>query len=134
VTDLSFLPDASVNFAFASNLLEHLTHAQSARLLSQLRRVLKPGGRFGVIQPNFRYCASRYFDDYTHVTVFSHISLSDFLEANGFSVIECQGRFLPLTVKSRLPVRPFLVRLYLSSPIKPLAGQMWILATPKNVG
>ena len=57
-----------------------------------------------MLQPNYRYAYREYFDDYTHVAVYSHISLADFLVANGWEVIEVQPRFLPLTVKSRLPV------------------------------
>ncbi len=37
-------------------------------------------------------------------------------------------RFLPLTVKSQLPVSPWLVRAYLPSPIKFLGKQMLISA------
>ena len=59
------------------------------------------------------------------------MSLCDFLDAHGFDVIECQPRFLPLTVKSRLPVSPALIRLYLSSPWKPLGKQMLLRARPR---
>jgi len=53
----------------------------------------------------------------------------DFLNANGFDVIEIWPRFLPLTVKSRLPASPGLIKAYLASPIKPLAKQMLVRAT-----
>jgi hypothetical protein len=38
------------------------------RIMLELRRVLKPGGRLIIIQPNFRLEPRRYFDDYTHKT------------------------------------------------------------------
>ncbi len=128
VTNLDFLAERSVDFAFASNLLEHLTREQNAALLKALRPRLTAGGTLNLVQPNFRYCAPQYFDDFTHVTVFSHVSLCDFLEANGFEVTECQPKFLPLTVKSRLPTWPALIKAYLASPIKPMAGQMYVRA------
>ena len=128
VTNLDFLAEGSVDFAFASNLLEHLTRDQNAALLKALRPRLTGGGTLNLVQPNFRYCAPQYFDDFTHVTVFSHVSLCDFLEANGFEVTECQPKFLPLTVKSRLPTWPALIKAYLASPIKPMAGQMYVRA------
>lgn len=128
VTQLDFLDDRSVDFAFASNLLEHLTREQNEALLRALAKKLATGGTLNLVQPNFRYCAPHYFDDFTHVTVFSHVSLCDFLEANGFEVTECQPKFLPLTVKSRLPTWPALIRAYLASPIKPMAGQMYVRA------
>jgi hypothetical protein len=62
------------------------------------------------------------------VSIYTENSLSDFLTVNGFQVIRCVPRFLPFTIKSRWPVAPFLIRLYLASPFKPLAKQMLISA------
>jgi SAM-dependent methyltransferase len=132
VTDLSFLEPASVNFVFASNLFEHVSQADFASVLSQLRRALSVGGTLTILQPNYYYSYREYFDDYTHRTVYTHTSLCDFLNAHGWDVIECRPRFLPLTVKSRLPAWPALIRLYLLSPWKPLGKQMLLRARPAN--
>lgn len=132
VTDLSQIADGSVDYAFSSNLFEHLAKDELAELLRQLKAKLAPGGTLTTLQPNYRYCASEYFDDYTHVTVWSHISLADFLEANGYDVVEVRPRFLPLTVKSRLPVWPPLIAAYLASPVKPLGKQMLLVARPRR--
>lgn len=126
VTDLSWLADDSVNFAFASNLFEHLRQDEFAVLLQQLRAKLKPGGTLNILQPNYRFAYREYFDDYTHITVYSDHSLKDFLSAQGFRVIDCHPRFLPLTVKSVLPVWPILIRFYLALPFKPMGKQMLI--------
>jgi len=128
VTNLSFLQDSSVNFVFASNLFEHLSQDDFASVLKQLKGALAPGGTLNILQPNYYYSYREYFDDYTHRTVYTHTSICDFLEAHGYQVIDCHPRFLPLTVKSRLPVLPVLIRLYLSLPWKPLAKQMFIRA------
>ena len=130
VTDLSFLPSSSIDFAFASNLFEHISQENFGSVLSQLRRVLTPEGTLNIVQPNYYYSYREYFDDYTHRAIYTHVSISDFLSANGFQVIECRPRFLPLTVKSRLPVSPLLIRLYLNSPWKPLGKQMFVRARP----
>lgn len=127
-TDLDFIENGGVDFAFASNLFEHLSKEDFACVLEKLRRKLAPGGTLNILQPNYRYAYREYFDDYTHTSVFSHISLTDFLRSNGFDTLEIRPRFLPLTVKSRLPVSPWLIRAYLASPIKPLAKQMLIRA------
>jgi SAM-dependent methyltransferase len=95
VTDLSFLPDASVDLAFASNLFEHLTKDDFAEALAQLRQKLKPDGILMILQPNYRRAYKEYFDDYTHVSVYSHVSICDFLAANGFQILECSAGFLP---------------------------------------
>jgi ubiquinone/menaquinone biosynthesis C-methylase UbiE len=132
VTDLSFLDDRSVDFAFASNLFEHVSQKDFAAVLEQLRRKLKPQGSLTILQPNYRYAFREYFDDYTHITPYSHLSICDFLHANSFDVIRCVPRFLPLTLKSRLKVSPLLIRLYLLSPIKPLGKQMLVQARPSH--
>lgn len=126
--DLDFVPDGTVDFAFASNLFEHLTRGELTATLAQLKRKLKPGGTLNLLQPNYRFAYREYFDDYTHVSVFSDRSLSDFLAAEGFRVIECRPRFLPLTIKSRFPVSPRLIQLYLRLPVKPFAKQMLVRA------
>jgi SAM-dependent methyltransferase len=130
VTDLGAIAENSVDFAFASNLFEHLTQADFAAALAALRPRLSARGSLALLQPNWRYAALEYFDDYTHVSIWSHVSLADFLAANGWEVIEVRPRFLPLTVKSRLPVWPPLIGAYLKSPVKPLGKQMLVRARP----
>jgi hypothetical protein len=129
-TDLSAVEEESVDFAFASNLFEHLTQNELAATLEQLRHKLKKSGTLNILQPNYRFAYREYFDDYTHVAVYSDRSLADFLGAHGFRVSECYPRFLPLTIKSRFPVFPFLIRTYLRLPFKPMGGQMLIRACP----
>jgi hypothetical protein len=121
-----------VDFAFANNLFEHLTQADLMLLLSGLRKILSRRGTLNVIQPNFRYAYREYFDDYTHVTIYTDVGLCDLLRTSGFDIIDVKPRFLPLTIKSRLPVRESLVRAYLASPIKPVGKQMLIRARPRS--
>lgn len=130
VTDLSAIEDGSVDYAFSSNLFEHLTKSELAKTLRELRSKLVQGGTLTTLQPNYRYCASEYFDDFTHVSIWSHISMADFFAANDYEVLEVRPRFLPLTVKSRLPVWPALIGAYLASPFKPLGKQMLLVARP----
>ena len=88
-------------------------------------------GTLTILQPNYRYAYREYFDDYTHVAIYSHISLADLLTAHGWDVVEVRSRFLPLTVKSRMPVWAPLIGAYLAAPIKPLGKQMLIVARPR---
>lgn len=128
VTQLDAIADGSVDFVFSSNLFEHLSQSDFAIVLGQVRNKLKPGGTLNILQPNYRFAHREYFDDYTHVSIWSDRSLTDFLTAHGFEVFDCRPRFLPLTVKSRLPVSPFLIRLYLMLPFKPMGKQMLLRA------
>jgi SAM-dependent methyltransferase len=121
-------PDASFDFVFASNFLEHFDWPTLELMLPRIVRVMAGGGRLALIQPNFRLNPYRYFDDYTHRTIFTDVSLVDWLESAHLRVIKVVPRFLPLTVKSRLGGLGFLVPLYLHLPWRPLAGQMFVLA------
>jgi SAM-dependent methyltransferase len=133
-TDLSIFPSSSFDVVFASNVLEHLARDEIQQALAEFRRVLRPGGRVILLQPNFRHCASRYYDDYTHLTPLSDKSLGDLLTIADFRLVCVQSRFLPLTVKSRVGSLTFLVPLYLRLPWRPLAGQMLLIGeVPKKV-
>lgn len=132
VTDLSAIEDGTVDFAFASNLFEHIPQETLVAVLAQLRAKLTARGTLTMLQPNYRFAFREYFDDYTHVAIYSHISLADLLCANGWEILEVRPRFLPLTVKSRLPVSQWLIRLYLASPFKPMGKQMLLRARPSQ--
>jgi hypothetical protein len=130
VTDLSGIADGTVDFAFASNLFEHLPQDVLLATLGEVRRTLAAGGTITILQPNYRYAYREYFDDYTHVAVYSHLSLVDLLRAHGWEVLDVRPRFLPLTIKSRLPTWPALIGAYLRSPFKPMGKQMLVVARP----
>jgi SAM-dependent methyltransferase len=128
ITQLDGVPDGSVDYVFSSNCFEHVSQPDLVACLVQLRRKMKPGAMISIVQPNFKYCSREYFDDYTHIAIYTAQGLSDLLAANGFRIVRCVPRFLPLTLKSRAPVHPLLIRLYLMSPFKPMARQMLISA------
>ncbi len=120
-------PAEKFDTVFESFLLEHLTREEMEATVSGVLRILKPGGRFIVMQPNFRYAYREYFDDYTHKQIFTHIALKDYFKARGFKNILVKGKFIPFSFHSRLPKSALLTRLYLMSPVKPLAKNMLII-------
>ena len=123
------LADASFDVVLASNLLEHFSPDEAARVVQTVARVLRPDGRFIAIQPNFRYAWRSYFDDYTHRSVFTDVSLPALLRTAGFTILQVAPRFLPYSLqRTRVPVASWLVQAYLRSPIKPAAGQMLVIA------
>jgi ubiquinone/menaquinone biosynthesis C-methylase UbiE len=131
VTDLGFLGDATVDIVFASNLLEHLDRDAVSACLFEVRRVLSANGRIILIQPNFRLCYDRYFDDYTHVTVFTDESIGGWLRASGFSVEYLRAGFLPFSMRSRLPKSYALTRLHLALG-SPLFGKQMLVVARKE--
>jgi len=131
-TTLANFPDSHFDVVFASNLFEHLTREQLDATLSEVWRVLGRDGRLIVIQPNFKYAIREYFDDYTHVQIFTHVSLQDLLQARGFSIDLVMPRFLPFSLKAKAPKWPWLLRAYLSSPWRPFAGQMYVIARKRE--
>ena len=127
-TDLTSFDDGEFSTVIASNFVEHLDHDAVDALLDGIHRVLRSSGRLILIQPNFRLAPRRYFDDYTHRTIWTDTSLGDLLVARGFRLVRVEARFLPLTMKSRLSFGHRLVPLYLRLPYRPFAGQMLLIA------
>jgi SAM-dependent methyltransferase len=122
------LADGSVDFVFASNFLEHFDMPDVDQLVANVARVLRPGGRLALIQPNHRRCAEHYFDDPTHRTAFDDGNITAPLERAGLGIVRVDPGLLPFSMNSRAPKWPLLVRLYLASPVRPLAAQMYVVS------
>jgi len=126
------LVSGSLGTVFASNFFEHFTAEEGARILLEVRRVLKPGGKLIAIQPNFRLEPRRYFDDFTHRTIYTDEGFRGLLRASGFLAVHSEPRFTPFTMKSRWPRAEWMVCLYLRLPFRPFAGQFLTIAEPAS--
>jgi SAM-dependent methyltransferase len=116
--DLSGIASGSVDTVFASNVYEHFPSREDvARSFEEVYRVLRPGGRFIVLQPNFAYSAKAYFDFFDHRLIFTHKGMAEGLTISGFQLEHVIARFLPYTSKSGLPTAPWMVSMYLSFPL-----------------
>ncbi len=128
-SELSLLGSSTFDVVLASNVLEHFSPTEIGAVVDGVASVLKPGGRFVIVQPNFRFAFRRYFDDYTHRSIFTDVSLPALLRAHGFRVLDVQAKFLPYSMQgARVPITESLVTAYLHSPFKPRAGQMLVVA------
>ena len=129
-TALGTLGAGTFDVVLASNVLEHFEPPVVASIVADVAALLRRGGRLIVVQPNFRYAYRQYFDDYTHRSVFTDVSLPTLLRAHGFRIERVAPKFLPYSMRgSRLPITRWAVRAYLRSPFKPRAGQMLVIAS-----
>ena len=97
-----------------SNYLEHLEGpAAVIEQLAVARRLLRPGGRVIVLQPNIRLVGGAYWDFIDHRVALTEKSLVEAGSLAGLRTVELITRFLPYSTKSRLPSNPLLVRAYL---------------------
>jgi SAM-dependent methyltransferase len=129
VSNLSAFSDGTLDRVLASNIFEHLEDETFACTLAEVKRVLAPGGKLIIMQPNFAYAYREYFHDYTHKKIFTHVGLKGHLEAAGFSIEVIIPRYMPYSADSvKLPAPTWLIRLYLMLPWRPMAKQMLVIA------
>jgi ubiquinone/menaquinone biosynthesis C-methylase UbiE len=134
IDELENFEPNSIDAVYASNFIEHLTIEEATRFLESTLRILKVAPNRGyliILQPNFRYSYRNYFDDFTHKTIFTHVSMSSLLQFIGFEIIACEKKFLPYSLNSKKSYFSFLIGPYLKLRIRIFGGQMLIVASPK---
>jgi SAM-dependent methyltransferase len=107
------VPTDYFDVVFMSNYLEHLDSPEL--VIEQLRvahTLLRPSGRVIVLQPNIRLVGGSYWDFIDHRVALTERSLVEAATFAGFRTRELIVRFLPYSVKGRLPAHPLLVRAY----------------------
>jgi len=80
--------DNHFDFVYSKSVLEHVFNTDN--FVSEALRVLKPGGKFVALTPDWRSQQSIFWDDYTHVKPFTRKGLRDALIIHGFEEVECE--------------------------------------------
>lgn len=129
--DLGEVETGTVDVVFASNFFEHLpTKKRLMETLEEIHRVLRPGGKILILQPNLACLNGSFFDFIDHNLPLTHKSMAEALTLTGFKVEKNIKKFLPFTTRSLLPQSPWMVALYLK--VRPawmiLGKQMFIVA------
>ena len=103
--------DDTFDVIYSKSFIEHLYYPE--KYLEEAYRVLKPEGILITLVPDWESNFKTYFDDFTHRSPFTHVSLKDAYLMNGFKNVNVfKFRQLPLIWKF-----PFLN--YLSMMISP---------------
>lgn len=110
------LKNNSVDKVFTSNFFEHICREEILQTLHELYRILKPGGKVLVLQPNVRFCYKDYWMFFDHITPIDDRGLTEAFALAQFKPAYKIEKFLPYTTKSVLPKHPFFISLYLHFP------------------
>lgn len=111
-------PDNSFDIVYNKSFLEHLR--DPGLFLNEARRVLKPGGLLLSLVPDWEANYKIYFDDFTHRTPFSVVSLRDILLICDFEEITVY-RFRQLPIVWRYPALHYICAAI--SPFVPVRTQ-----------
>lgn len=84
---LAGLPDASQDCVIAFDVIEHFTRNELIDFVDEVKRVLKPGGRWIIHTPNGEspFGGRMRFGDITHELAFTRTSVAQLLYSSGFS-------------------------------------------------
>lgn len=81
-------PENYFDFIYSKSVLEHVRNTDN--FLSEALRVLKPGGVFVALTPDWKSQQKIFWDDYTHVKPFTQKGLRDALRIHGFADADCE--------------------------------------------
>ncbi len=91
-------PDATFDAIYSKSLLEHLSDPEA--YFREVHRILKPGGLLLTLVPDWQSNYKTYFDDYTHRTPFTVVSLDSIYRLFEFENVSVEKfRQLPLVWK-----------------------------------
>lgn len=81
---------ASLDVVIAFDVIEHFSKSELIPLVDEVRRVLKPKGRWIIHAPNGEgpFSTRIRYGDFTHELAFTRVSLDQLLRASGFASVD----------------------------------------------
>ena len=76
----------SFDLVFSKSFVEHFYYPE--KIFEEIYRVLKPGGIVITMTPEWEYIYKSFYNDYTHRTPFTKISLRDIHLVSGFKSVQ----------------------------------------------
>lgn len=101
--ELSTTNDTSLDCVVTLDVIEHLSKSDLLRLMADVHRVLRPGGRWIIHVPNAEspFFGRVRYGDFTHELAFTRQSLSALLRAGRFANVLCvEDQPIPHGLKS----------------------------------
>ena len=92
--------DNYFDVVYSKSLIEHLWEPDN--YLNEANRILKPGGKIITLVPDWEVNFKTYFDDFTHRTPFTKVSLNDIYLMSDYENIRVI-KFRQLPIVWRLP-------------------------------
>ncbi len=87
-------PDDSFDVIYSKSFVEHFYYPE--KIFQEAYRVLKKGGRIITLTPEWKYFYKTFYEDYTHRTPFTKLSLKDIHLISKFKNFEVESfRQLP---------------------------------------
>lgn len=119
-------PDDFFDVVYSKSVIEHFYYPE--RLVTEMFRVLKPGGLAITLCPAWEYNYRIYFEDYSHRTPFMLESLRDIQIIHGFENVAVEFfRQLPSTWHGAKPVATVLAEMTrLLAPVVLKKKSKWI--------
>ena len=81
--------DNTFDVVYSKSFVERFYYPE--KVFNEIYRVLKPGGTIITLTPEWQYIYLSFFEDFTHRTPFTNLSLREIQEMSGFKDIEVES-------------------------------------------